>query len=61
MFFIDDLLVSLHRSPFGLRMSCMAYADDISLVAAQPQDLQQLISFCVDYASPVRISLEILL
>jgi exonuclease III len=62
--FIDDLLSRLHRSPFGLRMgshqfSSMAYADDISLVAAQPQDLQELISICADYASHWRFSFGI--
>ena len=53
--FVNDLLCALQASPKGLRIgpssyNSMAYADDLTLFAALPEDLQDLIDMCTDYA-----------
>jgi hypothetical protein len=53
--FIDDLLKDLQSSQIGLSINglctnCVAYADDITLLASTVPDLQRLIDLCHNYA-----------
>ena len=59
--YINEMLHSLQEDERGLRIGneCfnhVAYADDITLVAAQPADLQDLMNLCTDYADKWRFS-----
>ena len=55
-YFIDDLLQELNNTDIGLRIGHLlfnhfAYADDVSLFAANVPGLQALINLCNDYAN----------
>jgi len=59
--YVNDLLLSLQENQLGFRIgqhsfSHVAYADDVTLVAAQPDDLQALINKCTDYADKWRFT-----
>jgi hypothetical protein len=59
--FINDLLSELQNTPAGIRIgpdcyNSIAYADDISLIAALPNDLQSLIDVCTNYADRWRFT-----
>ena len=59
--FIDELLVSLSESNFGVRIgnntfNSFAYADDISLISLNATDLQNLIDVCYRYSTKWRFN-----
>lgn len=62
--FIDDLLRLLSNSEMGLRIgnyffNNVAFADDITLLAAMTPDIQSLIDMCVEYSSKWRFEFGI--
>ena len=61
--FVNDLLVQLEQSGFGVRMGntfCGApmYADDLTLIASSPEDLQSMIDIVAQYAKKWRYCLN---
>ena len=61
--FVNDLLVELEHSGLGVRMDnifCGAtmYADDLTLIASSPEDLQSMIDIVAHYATKWRYRLN---
>ena len=53
--YIDDLLVELMNSPYGIHIknhiyNSIAYADDITLLSLTVSDMQDLINMCYNYS-----------
>lgn len=60
---LDPLLSRLGQSPegFGLgnvRLSCMAYADDLALFSSSPESMGRLLEITADYLSSVGMALS---
>ncbi len=54
--YLDGLLTNLNKKGVGCQMvncfvGCLAYADDLTLIAPSQKDLQTIISICEGYAA----------